>query len=127
MHIYRLIWKFSFAFLFMVVRLNKSIYEPHISRTIFMVIDALRTDFIQNNGNASLQYVNQLLASQSACLNNIEVENPTVTMPRIKVIWLRINHTQKITQYNPSTNRIFFLNRKRQSQLEQYQTLLMSY
>lgn len=70
----------------MIFRLNASIYEPHVSRSIFLVIDALRTDFIQNNQNASLKYVNQLLANQSACINNIGVENPTVTMPRIKVI-----------------------------------------
>lgn len=71
--------------MFVVDRLNKSLYEPHVSRTILMIIDALRTDFIQNNGNTSLRYVNELLANESACLNNIKVDNPTVTMPRLKV------------------------------------------
>lgn len=51
-----------------------------------MVIDALRTDFIHNENNVSMKYLNKLLSSGSACHNNIEVENPTVTMPRIKVI-----------------------------------------
>lgn len=70
---------------FALYRLNVSIYEQHVSRTIFMVIDALRIDFIQNDKNASMKYLNKLLAQESACQNNIEVNSPTVTMPRIKV------------------------------------------
>lgn len=66
-------------------RLNVSIYEQHVSRTIFMVIDALRIDFIQNNKNTSMKYLNKLIAEESACQNDVQVNSPTVTMPRIKV------------------------------------------
>lgn len=65
--------------------LNKSVYEGHISRTTLMVIDALRTDFIQHQENKSMKYLNKLINDGSACMVNLEVETPTVTMPRIKV------------------------------------------
>lgn len=66
--------------------LNKSIYGRHVSRTILMVIDAMRTDFIQNQQNTSMKYVNRMINDGSACMLNLNVEVPTVTMPRIKVI-----------------------------------------
>lgn len=65
--------------------LNKSIYQRHVSRTVFMVIDAMRTDFIQNQQNASMKYLNKLISDGTACVLNLNVEVPTVTMPRIKV------------------------------------------
>lgn len=49
-----------------------------------MVIDALRTDFVQTNG--SMRYTNDLINDGSACYLNVEVESPTVTMPRIKAM-----------------------------------------
>lgn len=51
-----------------------------------MVIDALRTDFIQHQQNASMKYLNKLIHDNVACSVNLEVEVPTVTMPRIKAI-----------------------------------------
>lgn len=51
-----------------------------------MIIDAMRTDFIDNQqSSVSLKYLSKLMNDGSACMNNMEVENPTVTMPRIKV------------------------------------------
>lgn len=49
-----------------------------------MVIDALRTDFVRANG--SMRYTNELVSDGSACKLNVEVESPTVTMPRIKAM-----------------------------------------
>lgn len=49
-----------------------------------MVIDALRTDFVQANG--SMRYTNELVNDGIACKLNVEVESPTVTMPRIKAM-----------------------------------------
>lgn len=50
-----------------------------------MVIDAMRTDFIQNQQNTSMKYLNKLMDDGVACSLNLNVEVPTVTMPRIKV------------------------------------------
>lgn len=47
-----------------------------------MVIDALRADFVRANG--SMRYTNDLINDGSACHLNVQVEPPTVTMPRIK-------------------------------------------
>lgn len=52
-----------------------------------MVIDAMRTDFIQNQQNASMKYLNKMISDGTACVMNLNVEVPTVTMPRIKVIF----------------------------------------
>lgn len=51
-----------------------------------MVIDAMRTDFIQNQQNTSMKYLNKMISDGTACMLNLNVEVPTVTMPRIKVI-----------------------------------------
>lgn len=66
-------------------RLNKSIYQRHVSRTVLMVIDAMRTDFIYNQQNTSMKYINKMINDGTACMVNLNVEVPTVTMPRIKV------------------------------------------
>lgn len=50
-----------------------------------MVIDALRSDFIQHQQNLSMKYLNKMINEKSGCSVNLEVEVPTVTMPRIKV------------------------------------------
>lgn len=65
-------------------RLNKSVYIRHVSRIVVMIIDALRTDFVQTDG--SMRYTNRLINAGDACYLNVEVEPPTVTMPRIKAI-----------------------------------------
>lgn len=48
------------------------------------MIDALRTDFVKNNDRWQMPYTNKELNESRACLYNIQVESPTVTMPRIK-------------------------------------------
>lgn len=77
----------------LICRLNKSVYERHISRTVLMVIDAMRTDFIQNQQNTSMKYLNKLMDDGVACSLNLNVEVPTVTMPRIKVNTLNLRST----------------------------------
>lgn len=65
--------------------LNKSIYQRHVSRAVLMVIDAMRTDFIHHQQNSSMKYLNKMIHDETACMINLNVEVPTVTMPRIKV------------------------------------------
>lgn len=54
-----------------------------------MVIDALRMDFVKPP-NGKMNYINKLMESNEACLINIHVQTPTVTLPRIKVEFLNI-------------------------------------
>ncbi|XP_058059116.1 uncharacterized protein LOC131209958 [Anopheles bellator] len=59
-------------------------YKPHTTRVIFIVIDALRMDFIQQEQN--FRFVNKLIDENQACLYRLQVHPPTVTMPRIKAL-----------------------------------------
>ncbi|XP_055303535.1 uncharacterized protein LOC129569105 isoform X2 [Sitodiplosis mosellana] len=68
------------------IPLNKSIYRRHVSRTVLMVIDAIRTDFLYNQQNTSMKYLNKMINDGTACMVNLNVEVPTVTMPRIKAM-----------------------------------------
>lgn len=56
--------------------------EVHVNRTILMIIDALRLDFIENE---SFTHLHRLLDQKEACLLRLTVNLPTVTKPRIKV------------------------------------------
>lgn len=56
--------------------------NAHIDRSILMIIDALRLDFIDSE---SFSYLHQLLDQKEACLLKLTVNLPTVTKPRIKV------------------------------------------
>lgn len=56
--------------------------ENYVNRTILMVIDALRLDFIENE---SFSYLHRLLDQKEACVLKLIVNLPTVTKPRIKV------------------------------------------
>lgn len=72
-----------------------------------MVIDAMRTDFIQNQQNTSMKYLNKMIADGTACTLNLNVEVPTVTMPRIKVNFsdlstLTIDNNQNNLYLNPN-------------------------
>lgn len=49
-----------------------------------MVIDAIRTDFVQMPD--AMKYVNKMLNTTSACQLRLHVHSPTVTMPRVKAI-----------------------------------------
>ncbi|XP_031627446.1 GPI ethanolamine phosphate transferase 2 [Contarinia nasturtii] len=68
------------------IPLNKSIYRRHVSRTVLMVIDAMRTDFLYNQQNTSMKYLNKIINDRTACMINLNVDVPTVTMPRIKAM-----------------------------------------
>lgn len=64
--------------------LNKSAYQRSKYETsAFMIIDALRIDFVHGNVMKNLR---QMIENKSACMFNLKVESPTVTMPRIKAI-----------------------------------------
>nr|CAI5835483.1 unnamed protein product [Callosobruchus analis] len=57
-------------------------YEPEVSKLVFIVIDALRLDFV----NTKLMPLTSRLIRGNGCFNNISVQTPTVTMPRIKAL-----------------------------------------
>lgn len=63
-------------------------YRSHFNRTVIMIIDALRLDFITQRPE-NMPHVHNALRSGSggadACLLNVHVHSPTVTLPRIKV------------------------------------------
>ncbi|XP_058124637.1 GPI ethanolamine phosphate transferase 2 [Anopheles ziemanni] len=59
-------------------------YKPRISRAVFMLIDALRVDFIEQEAN--FKFLNKLVDDGKACLYRLKVHPPTVTMPRIKAM-----------------------------------------
>lgn len=80
--------------------MNKSLYHRHVTRSVLMVIDAMRTDFVQNQQNTSMKYLNKMINDSTACLLNINVEVPTVTMPRIKVRFNIFNIKNILTQNN---------------------------
>lgn len=52
------------------------------NRSILMIIDALRLDFIDSS---NFDYLHLLLRNNEACLLKVSVNLPTVTKPRIKV------------------------------------------
>ena len=54
-----------------------------IDKSVLMIIDALRLDFLDSE---SFSYVHQLLKKKEACLLKLQVNLPTVTKPRIKVM-----------------------------------------
>lgn len=65
------------------VKFNVSeLYKPKVDTLVFIVIDALRTDFINHENMPHLVSA----ANDKGCFLNVEVESPTVTLPRIKSI-----------------------------------------
>jgi predicted AlkP superfamily pyrophosphatase or phosphodiesterase len=56
--------------------------ESELNRSVLMIIDALRLDFIDSE---SFSYVHKLLEQKEGCLLQMTVNLPTVTKPRIKV------------------------------------------
>lgn len=77
-------WSTLSEFFSFLARLNRSVYARQVSRLVLMVIDALRTDFVL--ATDSMRYTNDLINDGNACYLNVEVESPTVTMPRIKAM-----------------------------------------
>ncbi|XP_063702102.1 GPI ethanolamine phosphate transferase 2 [Culicoides brevitarsis] len=54
---------------------------PHFERSILMIIDALRYDFVEQ-----MPFTKRLVNEENACLVKLKVHPPTVTMPKIKTI-----------------------------------------
>lgn len=57
-------------------------YPPHINRSVLIIIDALRWDFVDH----SLMPLTAGLMREKGCLSKIIAESPTVTLPRIKAL-----------------------------------------
>lgn len=65
---------------------NDGQHTPNLP-VVFMVIDALRTDFLSGDHLASnWPYMSSLVDDGAAQILNAKVHPPTVTLPRIKVI-----------------------------------------
>lgn len=65
---------------------TKTLYKPIVKKLIIMVVDALRWDFVAGSvGEFAMPVLNSLLANSSGCLLRVNLQAPTVTMPRIKV------------------------------------------
>lgn len=60
----------------------KDLYNNSIDKMVLVVIDALRYDFITYNNTPNLK----TLTETNGCLSRVEVESPTVTLPRIKAL-----------------------------------------
>ncbi|GAB0089939.1 GPI ethanolamine phosphate transferase 2 [Sergentomyia squamirostris] len=66
------------------VQLDRSQYKARFSRTIIMLIDAFRMDFLEQEKN--MPHLRKLLKNGEACMVKLNVQPPTVTMPRIKAL-----------------------------------------
>ncbi|XP_066143840.1 GPI ethanolamine phosphate transferase 2 [Euwallacea fornicatus] len=61
---------------------SSQFYKSRFNKTILMVIDALRWDFV----TPQLMPLTTALMHQKGCLSKVSVESPTVTLPRIKAL-----------------------------------------
>lgn len=69
------------------IRLKREkLYTSHIEKTVIMVIDALRYDFVEEYRFLNMPHTAQLIAGDHACLLKGRVSPPTVTLPRIKAL-----------------------------------------
>ncbi|RYP56412.1 hypothetical protein DL771_011893 [Monosporascus sp. 5C6A] len=59
--------------------------KPPFDRVIFMVVDALRSDFVYLDGSG-FEYTQQLITNGVAMPFTAHATSPTITMPRIKAI-----------------------------------------
>ncbi|KAH9883890.1 GPI ethanolamine phosphate transferase [Xylariomycetidae sp. FL2044] len=59
--------------------------EPPFQRLIFMVVDALRSDFVYLAGSG-FEYTQMLIANGAAIPFTAHATSPTITMPRIKAM-----------------------------------------
>lgn len=57
-------------------------YDSKVNRSVLMIIDALRLDFMQHEQFA---FVHELIEKKEGCFLQLTVNLPTVTKPRIKV------------------------------------------
>ncbi|ORZ04372.1 hypothetical protein BCR42DRAFT_497058 [Absidia repens] len=63
---------------------NSPLIEPEFDRLVFVVIDALRNDFIYQD--TGFKFVNSLIEKGTAIPFTAKATAPTVTMPRIKAL-----------------------------------------
>lgn len=62
------------------------LYTPIVNKMVFIVIDALRLDFLTNEETIlNMPFTFSLIKQDKACFFPGQVSPPTVTMPRIKV------------------------------------------
>lgn len=61
----------------------KNTQNVNLEKTILMIIDALRLDFVDSHNFA---FVHQLIKEEKACFLRLKAHLPTVTLPRITVI-----------------------------------------
>ena len=64
---------------------REGIPDPHYSRLVLMVIDAVRTDFVLGD-TAYMPFTRQLLGNGHGVSFSAKTHLPTVTLPRLKVI-----------------------------------------
>ncbi|XP_018562400.1 GPI ethanolamine phosphate transferase 2 isoform X2 [Anoplophora glabripennis] len=64
------------------ISLNPQVYTSDIQKTVLIIIDALRLDFVNTNYMPLTTHITK----ENGCFNTITVETPTVTLPRIKAL-----------------------------------------
>ncbi|RZF35053.1 hypothetical protein LSTR_LSTR009645 [Laodelphax striatellus] len=63
------------------------VFEAKVQKTVIVVIDALRYDFVSEPaGSHNVPYIASLVNQGHGCLHKMEANSPTVTMPRIKAV-----------------------------------------
>ncbi|PVI02738.1 alkaline phosphatase-like protein [Periconia macrospinosa] len=64
---------------------NKSVADAPFDRLVFMVVDALRSDFVYSQGSG-MPFVQSLIREGYALPFTAHATSPTITMPRVKAI-----------------------------------------
>lgn len=64
------------------ISLHPRVYASDIEKSILIIIDALRLDFV----NTEYMPLTSRITKENGCFNIITVETPTVTLPRIKAL-----------------------------------------
>ncbi|KAL2887215.1 GPI ethanolamine phosphate transferase 2 [Ceratocystis lukuohia] len=59
--------------------------EPQFDRLVFMVVDALRSDFVYAHGSG-FEFTHELIRNGAAVPFTANARSPTVTMPRLKAL-----------------------------------------
>ncbi|XP_043281141.1 GPI ethanolamine phosphate transferase 2 [Venturia canescens] len=63
------------------------LYKPSVKKIVFMIIDALRWDFVTGHfGSLAMPFTAELIRKNVSCLMQAKSDPPTVTMPRIKAM-----------------------------------------
>ncbi|KAK0168022.1 hypothetical protein PV327_001863 [Microctonus hyperodae] len=66
---------------------SEYLYKPLVQKVVFMVIDALRWDFINDAHKLNvMSFTRNSIINNSAHLSQVKVNAPTVTMPRVKAM-----------------------------------------